>query len=154
MTETGRRDTPDTRSHFLTSDPVSNASTSYDRAFVAWFAERANEEFPIALLPGTFTQHYLSEVGYAKLFKELKADPSGRDPRRLVFAMTNKTLLVPRYFAYRFCLGGSPASAKEILVLAYSRNYTFGCWLNDIRLPGCGKPIRASGFTWYRTERK
>ncbi len=71
-------------------------SDSYDGAFVAWFAERANEEFPYRSAPkDTFTQHYFSEVGYAKLFKELKADPEAvvilggwSSP------MTNKTLLM------------------------------------------------------------
>ena len=51
-------------------------SDSYGGAFVAWFAERTNEEFPYRSAPkDTFTQYYLSEVGYWKLFKELKGDP-------------------------------------------------------------------------------
>lgn len=71
-------------------------SDSYDGAFVAWFAERASEEFPYRSAPQDgLAQRYLSEVGYWKLFKELKADPEAvvilggwSSP------MTNKTLFM------------------------------------------------------------
>lgn len=89
--------------HLLTRLPLPYQQTlcralsdCYGGAFVAWFGERANEEFPYRSAPkNTFTQHYLSEVGYWKLFKELKADPAAvvilggwSSP------MTNKTLLM------------------------------------------------------------
>lgn len=71
-------------------------SESYGGAFVAWFAERASAEFPYRSAPkDSFAQRYLSEVGYWKFFKELKADPEAvvilggwSSP------MTNKTLLM------------------------------------------------------------
>ena len=48
---------------------------TYGESFVAWFAERANEEFPHRDSNGPlFAHRYLSEVGYWQLFKELKAD--------------------------------------------------------------------------------
>lgn len=70
-------------------------SEYFEGALVAWFAERADEEFPYRSQPGdTFAQRYLSEVGYKALFSELKSDPAAvvilggwSSP------MTNRTLL-------------------------------------------------------------
>lgn len=51
-------------------------SDAYGGAFVAWFAERKSEEFPFRSSDEPcFEHHYLSEVGYWKLLKDLKADP-------------------------------------------------------------------------------
>jgi glycosyltransferase involved in cell wall biosynthesis len=47
----------------------------YDGAFVAWFADRTTVDVPCE--PDTkerFAHHYLSEVGYGKLFRALRAD--------------------------------------------------------------------------------
>jgi glycosyltransferase involved in cell wall biosynthesis len=71
-------------------------SDFYGGAFVAWFAEREHVEFPYRRAQqNTFTQHYLSEVGYGKFFRELKGDPEAvvilggwSSP------MTNKTLFM------------------------------------------------------------
>jgi glycosyltransferase involved in cell wall biosynthesis len=50
-------------------------SDAYGGAFVAWFADRRNEEFPYRSSDdSSFAHQYLSEVGYWKLFKALKAD--------------------------------------------------------------------------------
>ena len=73
-------------------------SDSYGRAFVAWFHERGHEDFPYRSRGASgFTHYYLSEVGYRRLFQELKADPEAvvilggwSSP------MTNKTLLVTK----------------------------------------------------------
>jgi len=98
----------------------------------------------------------LSEVGYAKLFKELKADPEAvvilggwSSP------MTNKTLLVARYFAYRFLSGritrirqrdpGPGVFSKTILRLLAS---------NDIRFLACGKPTVEHLVSLVSNERK
>ncbi len=71
-------------------------SDAYGPAFVAWFAEGAHEEFPYSSGPqNSFSHHYLSDVGYGKFFRELKADPEA-----IVILcgwsspMTNKTLLM------------------------------------------------------------
>lgn len=99
-------------------------SDSYDRAFVAWFAERSHEEFPYRSTPkDTFTQHYLSEVGYAKLFKELKADAEAvvilggwSSP------MTNKTLVMTTLLRIPvFIWADHPHPRKRPWVSAYSR---------------------------------
>lgn len=51
-------------------------SDAYGGSFVAWFAERSHQEFPYQDSDEPrFAHRYLSEVGYWKLFKELKADP-------------------------------------------------------------------------------
>jgi glycosyltransferase involved in cell wall biosynthesis len=71
-------------------------SDAYGGAFVAWFAERNSEEFPYrSSAELRFAHHYLSEVGYWKLYQELRADPEAvvilggwSSP------MTNKTLLM------------------------------------------------------------
>jgi glycosyltransferase involved in cell wall biosynthesis len=47
----------------------------YNGAFKAWFAERTTEESPCEGETGDrFHRDYLSEVGYGKLFRELRAD--------------------------------------------------------------------------------
>jgi glycosyltransferase involved in cell wall biosynthesis len=71
-------------------------SDAYGGSFVAWFAERANEEFPYQdTNEPRFAHRYLSEVGYWQLFKELKAD---REAVVILGGwsspMTNQTLLM------------------------------------------------------------
>jgi glycosyltransferase involved in cell wall biosynthesis len=71
-------------------------SDEYGESFVAWFADRQHDDFPFR--DGGephFSHRYLSEVGYWRLSKELKADPEAvvilggwSSP------MTNKTLLM------------------------------------------------------------
>jgi glycosyltransferase involved in cell wall biosynthesis len=68
----------------------------FEGAFCAWFAERKNEAFPYKSTQDfNFNHHYLSEVGYLKLWRTLKEDRSA-----LVIlggwssAMTNRTLLI------------------------------------------------------------
>jgi glycosyltransferase involved in cell wall biosynthesis len=99
-------------------------SDSYGGAFVAWFAERANEEFPYRSAPkDTFTQYYLSEVGYWKLFKELNADPEAvvilggwSSP------MTNKTLFMTTLLRIPlFFWADHPHPRKRSWVAARSR---------------------------------
>src|ERR1700730_12136860 len=68
----------------------------YNGDFVAWFAERDNEEFPYRQsTTEDFSNHYLSEEGYRKLFRALWLDPEAvvilcgwSSP------MSNKTLLM------------------------------------------------------------
>jgi len=51
-------------------------SDSYEGAFVAWFAEKTS---PIEPRPAeNFTQHFLSEIGYASLYRQLRADPQAK----------------------------------------------------------------------------
>lgn len=71
-------------------------SDAYGGQFVAWFAERKNEDFPYrAGGEPRFVHRYLSEVGYWQLFKALRADPEA-----LVILggwsspMTTRTLLI------------------------------------------------------------
>ncbi len=99
-------------------------SDCYGGAFVAWFAERANEEFPYRSAPqNSFTQHYLSEVGYWKFFKKLRADPEAvvilggwSSP------MTNRTLLITKLLRIPvFVWADHPHPRKRPWVLAYSR---------------------------------
>src|SRR2546423_4604631 len=68
---------------------------SYAGAVMAWFAERASEDFPLrSLSEDLFKHHFLSEVGYWKCFRSLISDPEAvvilggwSSP------MTNRTLL-------------------------------------------------------------
>lgn len=71
-------------------------SDSYGGAFVAWFEERKDAQFPYRSRgEPSFVHHYLSETGYRTLFESLKADPEA-----VVILggwsapMTNKTLLI------------------------------------------------------------
>jgi glycosyltransferase involved in cell wall biosynthesis len=49
---------------------------AYGSDFVCWFAERTHAEFPYRCdVPEAFVHHYLSDVGYAKFFTALRADP-------------------------------------------------------------------------------
>lgn len=69
---------------------------AYGQAFMAWFAERADKEFPFSPDPhDLFVHHYLAEVGYGKFVSELRSDPAAvvilcgwSSP------MTNRTLLL------------------------------------------------------------
>jgi len=99
-------------------------SDCYGGAFVAWFWERANEEFPYRSVPQyDFTQHYLSEVGYWKFFKKLRADPEAvvilggwSSP------MTNRTLLITKLLRIPiFVWADHPYPRKRPWVLAYVR---------------------------------
>jgi len=89
--------------HLVTRLPLSYHRTlcralddSYDGAFVAWFAERASEDFPLSSSTGDrFKHHFLSEVGYRKFFRSLMSDSEAvvilggwSSP------MTNRTLLM------------------------------------------------------------
>lgn len=99
-------------------------SDSYSQAFVAWFAERANKEFPYRSTPqNSFTQHYLSEVGYWKFFRNLRADPeavvilSGWSS-----PMTNKTLLMTTLLRIPvFVWADHPHPRQRRWVLAHAR---------------------------------
>jgi glycosyltransferase involved in cell wall biosynthesis len=69
---------------------------AYSGAFVAWFAARKNEEFPYRSSDELrFAHHDLSEVGYWKLFQNLRAD---REAVVILGGwsspMTNRTLLM------------------------------------------------------------
>ncbi len=69
---------------------------SYDADFTVWFAEREHKDFPFkANEVADFSKQYLSETGYGKLFRALKADKDAvvilggwRSP------MTTRTLLI------------------------------------------------------------
>lgn len=89
--------------HLVTRLPLSYHRTlcralddSYDGAFVAWFAERASEDFPLrSSSDDIFKHHFLSEVGYRKFFRSLMSDSEAvvilggwSSP------MTNRTLLM------------------------------------------------------------
>lgn len=68
----------------------------YEGAFRAWFAAREHEDFPFRpVQQAEFTEYYLSEVGYQKLFRELRAD---REAVVILGGwsspMANKTLLI------------------------------------------------------------
>jgi glycosyltransferase involved in cell wall biosynthesis len=100
-------------------------SEAYSGAFVAWFVERKNEEFPYrASAEPRFAHHYLSEVGYGKLFKELKADPEAvvilggwSSP------MTNKTLLMTTLLRIPvFIWADHPHPRKRSWLLAHTRS--------------------------------
>jgi glycosyltransferase involved in cell wall biosynthesis len=101
-------------------------SDSYDGAFVAWFAEKADEEFPYRRVPqDTFTQYFLSEVGYWKFLKELKADPEAvvilggwSSP------MTNKTLFMTALLRIPvFVWADHPHPRKRSWVAARARKF-------------------------------
>jgi glycosyltransferase involved in cell wall biosynthesis len=91
--------------HLITREPLAYQQTlcqalsdSYGQAFVAWFDERGNQSFPPRADGASgFAYHFLSEVGYRRLLKELRADPEAvvilggwSSP------MTRKTLLITR----------------------------------------------------------
>jgi len=71
-------------------------SDAYGQAFVAWFAERTHKDFPYrSEVQEGFVHYYLSEVGYGKFLRALRADPEAvvilcgwSSP------MTNRTLLL------------------------------------------------------------
>lgn len=71
-------------------------SDAYGPAFVAWFAERTHKDFPYCSeVQEQFVHYYLSEVGYGKFLRALRADPEAvvilcgwSSP------MTNRTLLL------------------------------------------------------------
>ena len=89
--------------HLVTRLPLSYHRTlcralddSYGGAFMAWFAERASEDFPLeSSTDDGFKHHFLSEVGYRKFFRSLMSDSEAvvvlggwSSP------MTNRTLLM------------------------------------------------------------
>lgn len=99
-------------------------SDAYGGAFVAWFAERKDKEFPFrSTVECRFAHHYLSETGYWKLFKALKADPEAvvilggwSSP------MTHKTLLMTTLLRIPvFVWADHPHPRKRSWVAARSR---------------------------------
>lgn len=99
-------------------------SDAYSGAFVAWFAERKDKEFPFrSTVECPFAHHYLSDAGYWKLFKALKADPEAV----LILGgwsspMTNKTLLVTTLLRIPvFVWADHPHPRKRSWVAARSR---------------------------------
>jgi glycosyltransferase involved in cell wall biosynthesis len=99
-------------------------SDAYGGAFVAWFAERNSEEFPYrSSTELQFAHHYLAEVGYWKLYQELRADPEAvvilggwSSP------MTNKTLLMTTLLRVPvFVWADHPHPRKRSWVAARSR---------------------------------
>jgi glycosyltransferase involved in cell wall biosynthesis len=99
-------------------------SDSYSGALVAWFDNRSSREFPYrSASPETFTQYYLSEVGYWKFFKELRADPEAviilggwSSP------MTNRTLLIATLLRIPvFVWADHPHPRKRSWIAARSR---------------------------------
>jgi glycosyltransferase involved in cell wall biosynthesis len=99
-------------------------SDAYGGAFVAWFAERQHKEFPFRSGgEPRFAHHYLSETGYWKLFKALKADPEAvvilggwSSP------MTNRTLIMTTLLRIPvFVWADHPHPRKRSWVAARSR---------------------------------
>lgn len=68
--------------HLVTRLPLSYHRTlsralddAYDGAFMAWFAERSSQDFPLrSSTDDLFQHHFLSEVGYRKFFRSLMSD--------------------------------------------------------------------------------
>lgn len=101
-------------------------SDAYGPAFVAWFAESAHDDFHHSVGPQNgFAHHFLSEVGYGKFFRELKADPEA-----IVILcgwsspMTNKTLLMTTLLRIPvFIWADHPHPRKRGWVAALSRKF-------------------------------
>ena len=71
--------------HLVIREPIAYQRTlcqalsdSYKGAFIAWFAQKCEPLIPKA--GEDFTRRFLSDVGYAALYRELRSDP-GRSER-------------------------------------------------------------------------
>jgi glycosyltransferase involved in cell wall biosynthesis len=117
---------------------------AYGSHFVAWFAERTHRDFPYqSAAPDGFVHHYLSEVGYRKLLKDLRSDAAavvilcGWSSR-----MTNNTLMLTSLLRVPVFIWADHPHPRERSILVNLARKSFLCLLarKAKGFLACGKP--------------
>ena len=134
--------------HLVIREPIAHQRTlcqalsdSYKGAFIAWFAQKCEPLIPKA--GEDFTRRFLSDVGYAALYRELRSDPAA-----IVIlggwssAIAHKTLLITQLLHIPvFIWTDHPHPRKRSRVFARLRKTYLRFLANRVSgFLACGKP--------------